>query len=224
MKYYLLTLSCFIFNTPPVLALDAGDITSFIYSNQDSLSKEIKNTTDTGRLINIRIEKISSPLEGSHIIPMGFPGEVLLSPSSVLLPSKSADQVRFFYKGPSDDVERYYRIVWLDQALGEEKKSDSSRVAVATASARIGTILVVEPRKVKYAYKYADGKFTNTGNASLNILSYGACVKKTKNKKEICQENYFLLPGRERSFTLVNTALNEAHVAMWQGERFVSVK
>lgn len=224
MKYYLLALSFFLFSPVRVLALDAGDITSFIYSKQTSISKEIKNTTDSGRLINIRIEKISSPLEGSRIIPMGFPGEVLLTPSSVLLPSKSTDQVRFFYKGPNDDVERYYRIVWLDQALGDEKKSDSSRVAIATASARIGTILVVEPRKVKYGYTYADGKYTNTGNASLNILASGPCLKKTKNKTEICQENYFLLPGKERRFTLVNTALKEAHVAMWQGEQFVSVK
>lgn len=224
MKYYLLAISSFLFCTPPVMALDAGDITSFIYSNQTSISKEIKNTTDSGRLINIRIEKISSPLEGSRIIPMGFPGEVLFTPSSVLLPSKSTDQVRFFYKGPNDDVERYYRIVWFDQALGDEKKSDSSRVAIATASARIGTLLVVEPRKIKYAYNYAEGKFTNTGNASLNILSSGPCLKKPKKNSDICQENYFLLPGKERRLTLVNTALKEAHVAMWQGEQFVSIK
>lgn len=49
--------------------------------------------------------------------------------------------IRFFYKGPADDKERYYRIVWFDQALSDAQRDNANRSAVATASARIGTIL-----------------------------------------------------------------------------------
>ncbi|MGO1170366.1 MAG: hypothetical protein ACTMH3_11760, partial [Serratia liquefaciens] len=34
----------------PVFALDVGEISSFMHSDSARLSKEIKNTTDSGRL------------------------------------------------------------------------------------------------------------------------------------------------------------------------------
>jgi hypothetical protein len=43
--------------------------------------------------------------------------------------------IRFFYKGPADDKERYYRIVWFDQALSDAQRDNATRSAVATASA-----------------------------------------------------------------------------------------
>ena len=52
----------------------------------------------------------------------------------------ASDVIRFFYKGPADDKERYYRIVWFDQALSDAQRDNANRSAVATASARIGTI------------------------------------------------------------------------------------
>lgn len=45
----------------PALALDVGEISSFMPGDSARLSKEIKNTTDSGRLVNIKIERISSP-------------------------------------------------------------------------------------------------------------------------------------------------------------------
>ena len=130
--------------------------------------------------------------------------------------------IRFFYKGPADDKERYYRIVWFDQALSDAQRNGSTRSAVATASARIGTILVVAPRKVNYRYQYANGTLTNTGNATLRILAYGPCLKPADGKD--CKENYFLMPGKERRFTRVNVADKKGRVALWQGEQFVPVK
>lgn len=118
--------------------------------------------------------------------------------------TKASDVIRFFYKGPADDKERYYRIVWFDQALSDAQRNGSTRSAVATASARIGTITVVAPRKANFRYQYADGKMVNTGNATLRILAYGPCLKAADGKE--CKENYFLMPGKERRFTRVNVA------------------
>lgn len=206
----------------PALALDVGDISSFMNSDSSTLSKEIKNTTDSGRLINIHMERLSSPLDGGKVIPMDKQDEILLTPASLLLPAKASDVIRFFYKGPADDKERYYRIVWFDQALSDAQRNGSTRSAVATASARIGTILVVAPRKVNYRYQYANGTLTNTGNATLRILAYGPCLKPADGKD--CKENYFLMPGKERRFTRVNVADKKGRVALWQGEQFVPVK
>ena len=222
MKKHILAISLLLSTMTPALALDVGDISSFMNSESSTLSKEIKNTTDSGRLINIHMERLSSPLDGGKVIPMDKQDEILLTPASLLLPAKASDVIRFFYKGPADDKERYYRIVWFDQALSDAQRNGSTRSAVATASARIGTILVVAPRKVNYRYQYANGTLVNTGNATLRILAYGPCLKPADGKE--CKENYFLMPGKERRFTRVNVADKKGRVALWQGEQFVPVK
>ncbi|EPZ5000314.1 hypothetical protein ACXOF3_003581 [Klebsiella oxytoca] len=222
MKKHILAIGLLLSTMMPALALDVGDISSFMNSDSSTLSKEIKNTTDSGRLINIHMERLSSPLDGGKVIPMDKQDEILLTPASLLLPAKASDVIRFFYKGPADDKERYYRIVWFDQALSDAQRNGSTRSAVATASARIGTILVVAPRKVNYRYQYANGTLTNTGNATLRILAYGPCLKPADGKD--CKENYFLMPGKERRFTRVNVADKKGRVALWQGEQFVPVK
>lgn len=222
MKKHILAIGLLLSTMTPALALDVGDISSFMNSDSSTLSKEIKNTTDSGRLINIHMERLSSPLDGGKEIPMDKQDEILLTPASLLLPAKASDVIRFFYKGPADDKERYYRIVWFDQALSDAQRNGSTRSAVATASARIGTILVVAPRKVNYRYQYANGTLTNTGNATLRILAYGPCLKPADGKD--CKENYFLMPGKERRFTRVNVADKKGRVALWQGEQFVPVK
>ena len=222
MKNQILAISLLLSTMTPALALDVGDISSFMNSESSTLSKEIKNTTDSGRLINIHMERLSSPLDGGKVIPMDKQDEILLTPASLLLPAKASDVIRFFYKGPADDKERYYRIVWFDQALSDAQRNGSTRSAVATASARIGTILVVAPRKANFRYQYANGTLVNTGNATLRILAYGPCLKPADGKE--CKENYFLMPGKERRFTRVNVADKKGRVALWQGEQFVPVK
>ena len=222
MKKHILAISLLLSTMTPALALDVGDISSFMNSESSTLSKEIKNTTDSGRLINIHMERLSSPLDGGKVIPMDKQDEILLTPASLLLPAKASDVIRFFYKGPADDKERYYRIVWFDQALSDAQRNGSTRSAVATASARIGTILVVAPRKANFRYLYANGTLVNTGNATLRILAYGPCLKPADGKE--CKENYFLMPGKERRFTRVNVADKKGRVALWQGEQFVPVK
>ncbi len=111
--------------------------------------------------------------------------------------------------------ERYYRIVWFDQALSDAQRDDANRSAVATASARIGTILVVAPRQGELPLSVRQRLLTNTGNATLRILAYGPCLKAANGKE--CKENYYLMPGKSRRFTRVDTADNKGRVALWQG-------
>ncbi|AMO48913.1 YagY protein [Enterobacter sp. FY-07] len=208
-------------STFPVSALDVGDISSFMHSNDSMISKEIKNTTTSGRFINIHVDRITSPLDNGETIPMDSKNELLFTPGSLLLPAKSNEIIRFYYNGPEDNRERYYRITWLDQALSEGQRNNSSRNAIATVSARISTILVVAPRKVKYDYQYTPGKILNTGNATLRLIAYGPCL--TQRSRE-CKENYFLMPGKSRVFTHVDVSNPNGHIAFWQAEHFIPIK
>ncbi len=88
MKKHLLALGLLLAGASPAQALDVGDISSFMNSGSSTLSKTIKNSTDSGRLINIHLERLSSPLDGGQVIPMDKPDEVLLTPASLLLPAQ----------------------------------------------------------------------------------------------------------------------------------------
>ncbi|KGD80235.1 hypothetical protein HA49_00765 [Tatumella morbirosei] len=224
MKYPIFCFSLLFAAIPCCRALDVGDITTFIYSDQKSIGKEITNSTDNGRLITLRIEKLSSPLaDGKIINPQGrTQQEVLMTPASILLPAKSKELIRFFYQGPADNQERYYRINWKDQSVSQAPQEKAVREAIATSSAQIGTLLVVAPRKIHYAYLYQNGKLSNTGNATLRVVAYGPCAKAAD--RSSCRENYYLIPGRNRTFSQVNVADKRARIGMWQAGKFVAVK
>lgn len=89
-----------------------------------------------------------------------------------------------FYKGPADDVERYYRLQWIDEPVTESAETRANKMAVATASAEIGTILVVAPRKERFEYSRNGDVITNTGNVSFRVIAYGACKDKARDRGE----------------------------------------
>lgn len=218
----LLLITSFIFSSY-VHAVNVGSVTTFIHPEQESVSKEIANPTDTARLILVSVAKISSPTEGGEVISMEK-NELMLTPSRLLLPANAKNNVRFFYNGPKDDSERYYRITWTDMALSEEHGSNSSKSAIATASAIIGTILVVSPRIDRFSYEFLpSGQLKNTGNSSYRVVAYGPCIDKYSDKEQ-CKENYNDMPKKVRQFKLVDVHDKNGHVAIWHGDKFISVK
>ncbi|WP_421203626.1 hypothetical protein [Aeromonas sp. 602658] len=210
-----------LFYLPVVNAINVGSVTTFIDSNETEVAKEIENNSDQARLVTVNISRISSPEEGGVDIPMEVEGELLLSPARMMLPAKGKNNVRFFYKGPADDQERYYRITWRDTALSMDEQRNESRQAMATTSAQIGTILVVTPRKVRFDYLLSHGELTNRGNASYRVVAYGVCRDQPGKQ---CKETYYDLPGKQRVFKRVDTNHEKSHVGLWLGKDFATVK
>ena len=98
-------------------AINVGDITSIMTSEESSLSKEIINTTDSARYVSVTVKQLSSPLPGGVEMSLANPGELLSTPANLILPGDAKDVFRFFYKGPEDDKERYYRLQWIDEPV-----------------------------------------------------------------------------------------------------------
>lgn len=222
MKKYILVLFLSIVFIYPAYALDIDYISSFLNSDSHVLEKEIRNVSNDEHHVNIKIERISSPLKEGKVIPMNKPGELLLTPENVTLSANTNQIIYFTYKGKEDDKERYYRILWLDRKIPNTQQNDSiPRVTIKTPN-KIGTLLVVAPRQVKYSHHYSDGKIVNTGNATFKVLAYGPCLKSISNTD--CRENYFLTPGRKIEFSRVDIADKNSHISLWQGKQFISVK
>ncbi|MDX7837749.1 hypothetical protein UW989_11635 [Aeromonas caviae] len=201
-------------------AINVGAVTTFIDAGSQEVAKQIENGSDQARLVTISVTRITSPEEGGQEIPMEVSGELMLSPSRLMLPANARNNVRFFYKGPQDDKERYYRIRWLDTALSVDDQRNERRQAVATTSAQIGTILVVTPRQHRFAYDLKDDMLTNQGNASYRTVAYGPCLK----GEELCKETYYDLPGKQRRFKQVNMRDPKSHLGLWLGQEFVVIK
>ncbi|HIC8842511.1 fimbria/pilus periplasmic chaperone [Aeromonas sp. 602396] len=201
-------------------AINVGAVTTFIDADSQEVAKQIENGSDQARLVTVTVTRISSPEEGGREIPMEVSGELMLSPSRMMLPANAKNNVRFFYKGPQDDKERYYRIRWLDTALSADDQRSERRQAVATTSAQIGTILVVTPRQQRFSYDLKGDTLTNKGNASYRTVAYGPCLK----SQELCKETYYDLPGKQRRFKQVDMHDKKSHLGLWLGQEFVIVK
>lgn len=201
-------------------AINVGAVTTFIDAGSQEVAKQIENDSDQARLVTVTVTRISSPEEGGQEMPMEVDGELMLSPSRLMLPANAKNNVRFFYKGPQDGKERYYRIRWLDTALSVDDQRSERRQAVATTSAQIGTILVVTPRQQQFAYDLKGDTLTNKGNASYRTVAYGPCLK----SQELCKETYYDLPGKQRKFKQVNMSDKKSHLGLWLGQEFVVVK
>lgn len=163
------------------LAVNVGNITEIISSDRDTLAKEIENTVNTARLVNLTIEKIDSPLENGKIISVNDPNEILSTPANLILPGNAKDVFKIIYQGPKDDKERYYRLNWRDDPIGENGVTQSAKSASATTSATISTILVVAPRIEKFNYKYINSQVSNVGNSSFRVVASGPCLPEKKN-------------------------------------------
>ncbi|MCO5343173.1 fimbria/pilus periplasmic chaperone [Aeromonas veronii] len=201
-------------------AINVGAVTTFIDADSQEVAKQIENGSNQARLVTVTVTRISSPEEGGREIPMEVSGELMLSPSRMMLPANAKNNVRFFYKGPQDDKERYYRIRWLDTALSADDQRSERRQAVATTSAQIGTILVVTPRQQRFSYDLKGDTLTNKGNASYRTVAYGPCLK----SQELCKETYYDLPGKQRRFKQVDMHDKKSHLGLWLGQEFVIVK
>jgi len=178
MKKHLLPLALLFSGISPAQALDVGDISSFMNSDSSTLSKTIQNSTDSGRLINIRLERLSSPLDDGQVIAMDKPDELLLTPASLLLPAQASEVIRFFYKGPADEKERYYRVSFREVPTRNLTKRSPSGGEVSTEPVVVmDTILVVRPRQVqfKWSFDQVTGTVSNTGNTWFKLLIKPGC-------------------------------------------------
>ncbi len=204
-------------------AINVGDITSIMTSEESSLSKEIINTTDSARYVSVTVKQLSSPLPGGVELNFNL-GKLLSTPASLILPGEAKDVFRFFYKGPEDDKERYYRLQWIDEPISESATTKAGKAATATASAEIGTILVVAPRKERFDYSRQGDLITNTGNVSFRVIAYGTCKDKAQDQGRGCRERYYVMPGTKIRLQKSDVSNSRTRIGIWHGKQFITVK
>ena len=157
----LLTVGCLL-AAPLAQAISVGNLTFSLPAEADFASKRVVNNNKSARLYRITVSAIDRP-GGSEVRSRPVDGELLFAPRQLALQAGESEYFKFYYHGPRDNRERYYRV-----SFGEV----STEPVVV-----MDTILVVRPREVQFKWSFdkAAGTVSNTGNTWFKLLIKPGC-------------------------------------------------
>jgi len=103
----LLSLVCLLAATQ-TQAISVGNLTFSLPAEMDFASKRVVNNNKSARLYRITISAIDRP-GGSEVRSRPGDGELLFAPRQLTLQAGESEYFKFYYHGPRDNRERYYR-------------------------------------------------------------------------------------------------------------------
>ena len=214
-----------LFISSSALAINVGKVTTIIPADADSTAKEIKNEADSVRIVSVRAQRISSPMDEGIVINPEKVDELLLTPTRMVMPAGTSNIVKFYYHGNADNKERYYRITFTDEGVSEEVDSGSPKNGTGMTRVVVSTILVVQPRGKKIDFVYVAGKITNKGNTAFRVNATGTCLKPNPESPTTpCTKNFYLMPDTSRAIEDINVTDNHFHLGIWDLKQFIPVK
>ncbi|MGQ7157369.1 fimbrial chaperone EcpE, partial [Escherichia coli] len=86
-----------------------GNLTFSLPSETDFVSKRVVNNNKSARIYRIAISAIDSP-GSSELRTRPVDGELLFAPRQLALQAGESEYFKFYYHGPRDNRERYYRV------------------------------------------------------------------------------------------------------------------
>lgn len=163
-------------------------------SDASFISKRIVNDGSKQNLYGIAAVKIDRPGAGGEHRERIANGELLFAPLSFSLSPGGGEFFKIFYRGPQDDKERYYRILFKEMPMLLFPEQRGGKKSEAVPAVAMETILVVRPRKISFGYSLDEsrGVVKNTGNTFFKLIVHKGCHSPDDEAKMI-----YLLPGEK---------------------------
>ena len=169
--------------------------TSIVYdmdASREFIARPIWNDTPRSNLYTISAYQIARPGAGDEAPVIGANKDLVWSPLKFTVQAKGQEYFKLYYRGPKDDVERYYRVVFKETPVtlfpwkAEEKRLDVIPVVA------MSTLLVVRPRqtRLKYEVDEAKGIIRNTGNTFFRVILQKGCSGDDESSTQ-----FYMLPG-----------------------------
>lgn len=159
------------------MAISIGTLTFSLASDKTFVAKRVLNNNPSARLYQITIVGIDKPGEKeSRARPAD--GELLFSPRQLTLQPGEGEYFKFYYHGPQDNRERYYRVSFREIPTHSRTGSRGAGGSVSADPIIImETILVVRPRQVNFAWHFdpVTGSVSNTGNTWFKLIIKPGC-------------------------------------------------
>lgn len=173
----LLTVGCLL-AAPLAQAISVGNLTFSLPAEADFASKRVVNNNKSARLYRIAVSAIDRP-GGSEVRSRPVDGELLFAPRQLVLQAGESEYFKFYYHGPRDNRERYYRVSFREiptRNLTRRSPADGGEVSMEPVVV-MDTILVVRPREVQFKWSFdkVAGTVSNTGNTWFKLLIKPGC-------------------------------------------------
>ncbi|EFE93751.1 hypothetical protein HMPREF0758_4635 [Serratia odorifera DSM 4582] len=175
-----------------VSAINVGTLTFAMDQHQTFVSKRVLNNNKSARIYQVAIRAVDRPGE-QEVRSRPADGEMLYAPKQLMLQAGQDEYYKFFYHGPQDNRERYYRISFREIPASYFDVSQRSRNGARLEPVVVmDTILVVRPRKINFAYQLdkTGGSLSNTGNTYFKLLIKPGCDSSDEDGR-----SYYLRPG-----------------------------
>ncbi|WP_142466154.1 fimbria/pilus periplasmic chaperone [Klebsiella spallanzanii] len=173
-------------------AISVGNLTFSLAAEDNFISKRVINSNKSVRLYQVSVTAIDRP-GGKEVRSRPTDGELLFAPRQLTLQAGESEYFKFYYHGPKDNIERYYRVSFREiptrnHVLRNNHGTEVSMDPVVV----IDTILVVRPRQVQFKWDYdrTVGIVSNTGNTWFKLLIKPGC-----DTKEEEGDAWYLRPG-----------------------------
>ncbi len=198
-------------------AIEAGQLTLALPADRSFIARTVLNNNHSARIYQVRVYAIRRPSEHEQRLP-AIDGELLYSPKTLVLPPGDSDIFRFYYRGPADNKERYYRILINEIATrqGSAPGTPDRRISMEP-DVILETLFVVRPRKIHFSYQWhpASGRLKNNGNTYFKLL-----VKPDCQSSEQQMQAWYLPPGGQVQSKLLSQAASSYLV---YDQRFITL-
>lgn len=172
----LLTVGCLL-AAPLAQAISVGNLTFSLPAEADFASKRVVNNNKSARLYRIAVSAIDRP-GGSEVRSRPVDGELLFAPCQLVLQAGESEYFKFYYHGPRDNRERYYRVSFREiPTRNLTRRSPTGGEVSMEPVVVMDTILVVRPREVQFKWSFdkVAGTVSNTGNTWFKLLIKPGC-------------------------------------------------
>lgn len=170
----------------------SSDISS-LEASKTFFSKSYINDTKKTNLYDFsayKIDKPGSTEKGQAIID----GEIIFTPlKKILLPGEQ-EFFKIFYRGNSDEKERYYKIIISETPLEMQSENRRERQSLFYPTMSLETYFVVRPKDINFKYEVNtnEGVIKNIGNTYFRVILHDDCSSEDETPLVL-----YLLPQEE---------------------------
>lgn len=176
----------------PTYAVYFNSIIYDMDASKDFIARPVINDTNKTNLYTLSAYKISRPGNGLEPPVNDITRDLVWSPLKFTVQPNGREYFKLYYRGPKDEVERYYRVVFRETPVtlfpwrAEQKRMDFIPVV------SMSTLLIVRPRKTHLRYEVDEqsGIIKNTGNTFFRVILQKGC-----NGDDESSTQFYMLPG-----------------------------
>lgn len=136
--------------------------------------QSINNNTPERKNYTVSLVQVDVPKQKGNETEIQR-GELMFSPKQLTLDSGERAGFKFYYTGPHDNKERYYRVKFIETPLEAHVIMKKGKLIQSDITVSLEAIMIVRPWARHFDYVFHNGVVSNTGNTYFKYVSSKGC-------------------------------------------------